>query len=326
MDLSTTYMGLRLPNPFIVSSCKLTGNITDIRKCLDSGAGAIVLKSLFEEQLIANSNKLMDQDPKYFWYPEAVDFINSHSKEYGVGQYLQLISDAKKHAVVPVIASINCVTPTTWPQFAKSLVDAGADAIELNVAIFPAEGMRSSDEIEKQYVDIVKAVREYVDVPIAVKIGPLFTNIVQMVSSLCHAGMNGVVMFNRFYRPDIDLDLETVKSPNFLSAPEEMGQPLRFISLVAPKVKCSIAGNTGVHDAAGAIKMLMVGASAVQVCSTLYKNGIGYIDTMVHDLSRWMSSKGYDHIDQFKGNIIKYQENALAFERLQFLKTVLSDY
>ena len=326
MDLSTTYMGLRLPNPFIVSSCKLTGNITDIRKCLDSGAGAIVLKSLFEEQLIANSSKLMDQDPKYFWYPEAVEYINAHSKEYGVNQYLDLISAAKKHAVVPIIASINCVTASTWPQFAKSLVNAGADGIELNIAIMPTQAMKSSDEIEKIYVDIVRAVRENVDVPIAVKLGPLFTNIIEMISNLCHAGMNGAVLFNRFYRPDIDLEYEIVKAPNFLSAPEEMGQPLRLISLLSPKVKCSIAGNTGIHDAEGAIKMLLVGASAVQVCSTLYKNGIGYLDTMIHEMGKWMESKGYNSIDDFKGNIIKYQENALAFERLQFLKSVLSDY
>lgn len=326
MDLSTTFMGLKLPNPYIISSSKLTGNITDIRKCLDYGAGAIVLKSLFEEQLVANSNKLMDQDPKYFWYPEAVEFINDHAKEFGVNQYLKLISDAKKHATVPVIASINCLTPTTWPQFAKTLVDAGADGIELNIAIFPSQTMTSSDEIEKLYVEIVKAVRENVDVPIAVKLGPLFTNIIQMTASLCQAGMNGAVLFNRFFRPDIDIEIEAVKPPNFLSAPEEMGQSLRFISLVSKRIKCDIAGNTGIHDAEGAIKMLLVGASAVQVCSTLYKNGIGYLDTLIHEMGQWMKSRGYDSIEQFKGNIVKYQENSLAFERLQFLKTVLSDY
>jgi len=319
-------MGLKLPNPFIVSSSKLTGNIDDIRKCLDYGAGAIVLKSLFEEQLFANSNRLMDQDPKYFWYPEAVEFINSHSKEFGVNQYLQLISDSKKHATVPVIASINCVTPSVWTQFAKSLVDAGADAIELNIAIFPDQSMKSSDEIERLYIDIVRAVRENIDVPIAVKIGPLFTNIIHMTSTLCQSGMNGVVLFNRFFRPDIDIDLESVKPPDFLSAPEEMGQPLRFISLLSNKIRCDIAGNTGIHDAEGAIKMLLVGAAAVQICSTLYKNGIGYLDTLIQELELWMKDHGYESIDQFKGNIVKYQENALAFERLQFLKTVLSDY
>ena len=326
MDLSTTFMGLKLPNPVIVSSSKLTGNITDIRKCLDSGAGAIVLKSLFEEQLIANSNRLMDQDPKYFWYPEAVEFINTHSKEFGLNQYLDMISQAKKHSTVPVIASINCVTPNTWPEFARSLVDAGADAIELNIAIYPTQAMTSSDEIEQLYVDIVKAVRANVDVPISVKLGPLFTNIIQMITNLCQSGMNGAVLFNRFFRPDIDIETEQVKPPNFLSAPEEMGQPLRFISLLSNRVKCDIAGNTGIHDAEGAIKMLLVGASAVQVCSTLYKNGIGYIDTMLHDLEHWMRERGYASIDQFRGNIVKYQENSLAFERLQFLKTILGDY
>ena len=326
MDLSTTFMGLKLANPFMVSSSKLTGNIEDIRKCLDNGAGAIVLKSLFEEQLIANSDRLMDQDPKYFWYPEAVEFINQHSKDFGVSQHLKLIEGARKHATVPVIASINCITPVTWPQFAKSLVDAGADALELNIAIFPEQTMESSDEIEKLYLDIVQAVRNNVKVPIAVKLGPLFTHIVQMTSKLHEAGVDGVVLFNRFYRPDIDIETEEVVPPNFISAPEEMGQPLRFISLLSNKVKCDIAGNTGIHDAEAAIKMILVGASAVQICSTLYKNGIGYLDTLIQDLELWMKSRGYDSIDQFKGNIIKYQEKALAFERLQFLKTMLSDY
>jgi dihydroorotate dehydrogenase (fumarate) len=319
-------MGLKLPNPFIVSSSKLTGNITDIRKCLDSGAGAVVMKSLFEEQLVANSDRLMDQDEKYFWYPEAVEFINSHSKEYGLNQYLDLLSETKKHAMVPVIASINCITPKTWPKFARDLVDSGADGLELNIAIFPSYEMKSSDDMEQIYIDIVKAVRQNVDVPISVKLGPLFTNMLNMILSLCQAGMNGAVLFNRFYRPDIDTEIEAVKPPEFLSAPEEMGQPLRFISLLSNKVECDLAGNTGIHDAEGAIKMLLVGASAVQVCSTLYKNGIGYLDTMINDLEFWMREKGYESIAEFRSNIIKYQENELAFERLQFLKSSLHDY
>jgi dihydroorotate dehydrogenase (fumarate) len=138
--------------------------------------------------------------------------------------------------------------------------------------------------------------------------------------------MNGAVLFNRFFRPDIDIEIEAVRPPNFLSAPEEMGQPLRFVSLLSNKVKCDLAGNTGIHDAEGAIKMLLVGASAVQVCSTLYKNGIGYLDTMIQDLEKWMRERGYSSVEEFRGRIVKYQENSLAFERLQFLKTVLSDY
>ena len=325
MDLSTTYMGLKLRNPLIVSSSRITSTIEDIKKCADYGAGAIVLKSLFEEQFLANSERLMDQDQKYFWFPEAIEFINQHSKEHGIKGYLKLIRDAKAQTNIPVIASINCVTASEWPRYSRELVDAGADGIELNVFIVPKNEKISSVEIEDLYVKVVEEVRKNVDVPIAIKIGPFFSNAFNMTSRLCQAGVNGIVVFNRFYRPDIDIDTEEISRPNYLSCPQEMGQPLRWASLFSARVKCDIAGNTGIHDGSGMIKMLLAGVSAVQVCSTLYINGLGYIDTMIGDLQKWMTWKGYEKIDDFKGKLTKHHENIAAFERVQFLKQALGE-
>lgn len=325
MDLSTTYMGLKLRNPLIVSSSRITSTIEDIKKCADYGAGAIVLKSLFEEQFLANSERLMDQDQKYFWFPEAIEFINQHSKEHGIKGYLKLIRETKAQTNIPVIASINCVTATEWPRYSRELVDAGADGIELNVFIVPKNEKISSVEIEDLYVKVVEEVRKNVDVPIAIKIGPFFSNAFNMTSRLCQAGVNGIVVFNRFYRPDIDIDTEEISRPNYLSCPQEMGQPLRWASLFSARVNCDIAGNTGIHDGSGMIKMLLAGVSAVQVCSTLYINGLGYIDTMINDLQKWMAWKGYKKIDDFKGKLTKRHENISAFERVQFLKQALGE-
>jgi dihydroorotate dehydrogenase (fumarate) len=325
MDLSTTYMGLKLRNPLIVSSSRITSTVEDIKKCADYGAGAIVLKSLFEEQFLADSNRLMDQDDKFFWYPEAIEFINQHSKEHGIKSYLKLIQGAKAQTNVPIIASINCVSSHEWPRYSRELVEAGADALELNVFIVPKNEKISSIEIEDLYVDIVREVRKNVEVPISIKIGPFFSNAFNMTDRLCQAGVNGIVVFNRFYRPDIDIDTEEVSRPNYLSCPQEMGQPLRWASLFSSRVKCDIAGNTGIHDGAGMIKMLLAGVSAVQVCSTLYINGLGYIDTMVNDLQKWMTWKGYENIAEFKGKLTKHHENIAAFERVQFLKQAFGE-
>jgi dihydroorotate dehydrogenase (fumarate) len=325
MDLSTKYMGFTLKNPIIVSSSKLTSNIEEVRKCAEYGAGAIVLRSLFEEQFLANSDRLMDMDQKYFWYPEAVEFINSHAKDHGVNEYLRLIEQSKKHTFVPIIASINCVTPLEWPRFAKSLVDAGADALELNMYLVPPNEKTTSQELEAKYLEIVREVKNNIHVPVSVKLAVFFTNILRIVTELNHAGIDAVVLFNRFFRPDIDIDTETVVKPNFISTPEEMGQPLRWVSLFSNRIKCDIAGNTGIHDATGAIKMILAGASAVQICSTLYKNGIGYIDTMLFDLEKWMKVKNYQHIGDFKGKVTRYHENLSAFERVQFIKLSLGD-
>jgi dihydroorotate dehydrogenase (fumarate) len=320
MDLKTRYMGLELKNPIIVSSSKLTSTIDNIRKCADQGAGAIVLKSLFEEQLLADAERLMDKDDKYFWYPEAVDFINQHSKDHGVKEYLALLEEAKRYTTIPIMASINCTSPNEWPKFAKTLENAGADGIELNIAIIPMVGNISSLEIEDTYIEIIREVKKQTKLPVSVKFGPLFTNPVNIVQRMDEAGADALVIFNRFYRPDINIHTETIVHNNILSAPEEMTQSLRWVSVLSDRVKCDVAANTGIHDGEGMIKQLLGGADAVQICSTLYSNGISYIDTMLQDLRNWMEARKYNSISDFKGKFARDNEHAAAFARVQFMK------
>jgi len=320
MDLSTEYMGLKLKNPIIVSSSKLTGDINNIKKCADVGAGAIVLKSLFEEQLLADSSRLMDQDMKYFWFPEAIEFINKHAKEFGLKQNLDLITKAKAYTDIPIISSINCVTSHEWPQFAKKLEDAGADGIELNIAIFPFDKYISCKEIEDQYIEIVEEVKKHVNIPVAVKLGTYFTNLMQMTHRLDEAGADGLVLFNRYYRPDIDIEEEKVVRENILSGPLEVTKSLRWVALLSDKLNCHLAAGTGIHDYTGVVKQLLAGAYAVQICSTLFNNGLSYIDTILFDLEKWMKKHKYNAVSEFRGNVCKDGTCGSKFERIQFLK------
>lgn len=312
-------MGLTLKNPIIVSSSGLTSNISSIKKCANVNAGAIVLKSLFEEQFIANSESLMDQDNKYFWFPESIEYINKHSKEFGLNQTLQLIKELKDYTDTPIIASINCVSSHEWPQFAKTLEEAGADGIELNISIFPFDKYTSSKEIEDQYITILKEVKRYVSIPVSVKLSDYFTNLVQIVNRLDENNADALVLFNRFYRPDIDIEKYTLVRDNFLSSPEEATKALRWVAMLSPKLKCQLVGATGIHDYKGVVKHLLAGASAVQLCSVLYKNGLSYIEIILDDLSRWIEKHKYESIDDFRGKICNDQNYNADLERLQFL-------
>jgi len=325
MDLSTNYMGLKLKNPIIVSSSRLTSDIKNIKKCAEKGAGAIVLKSLFEEQLLADPQKLMEQDEQYFWFPEAVDFLNSHAKEQGLNDYISLIQQAKEETSVPIIASVNCTTPDEWPKFAAKLEDAGADGLELNIAIMPFDDGITSLEIESIYGEIVSEVKKYVTLPIAIKIGPFFTNTLGLVKKLESTGADAVVIFNRFYRPDIDIDNVKVVRGDILSSPEEMTLSLRWVSVLAGRVHCDIAANTGIHDVEGVVKQLLAGASATQICSTLYKNGIKYIERLVSDLESWGKEHNYAALSQFQGKLGHDKGKAAAFERVQYMRKTLTE-
>lgn len=320
MDLSTVYMGRNIDNPVIVSSSGITGNADSIKKCADYGAGAIVLKSLFEEQIMADMKTLLDQDDMYFWYPEAMDYVSNFSKENGIKQYLELIENAKKKVRIPVIASINCVSPRIWPSFAKEIENSGADGLELNIFIPPNRIDQTGYRIEETYMDIVREVGNVVHIPIGVKVGFFFSNLYRTLFKLSNLEIDNIVMFNRYYRPDIDINKMQVLSNNIFSNPGEITMSLRWIALMAGLARCNLVAATGIHDYTGVVKQIMAGASAVQICTTLYMNGIEYISTILKDLEKWMKGKGYGNIDSFKGSITKAEENCAAFERIQFMK------
>ncbi len=321
MDLSTKYMGLSLKNPVVVSSSKLTDNIDNIRACAAAGASAVVLKSLFEEQIIAQTKAKLQRNDMYFWYPEASDFVLEISKGSGVNEYLKLISDAKKAVDVPIFASINCVSPVEWTKFAAKIEEAGADGLELNIAIFPFDRKVSSQQIEDTYITILKEVKKNTNIPVAVKIGPYFTNTMAMAYRLAEAGADGLVLFNRFYNPDVDIASMKVVSDNIFSSPEEKAIPLRWIALLsADGIPCDLAASTGIHYSIGVVKQLLAGAAVTQICTSVYQNGIAYISEIVSGLEEWMRKHNYRTIKEFKGLVNKEAENTAAFERIQYMK------
>lgn len=326
MDVSTKYMGLELKSPIIVSSSGITRKVENIKKCAGAGAGAVVLKSLYEEQILADKDRLTRQDDMYFWYQEAIDFVDSFSKEDGVNNYLQLVKDAKQSVDIPVIASINCSTPREWPAFAKEIEAAGADALELNILIPSVNYNTNSQKIEDTYFNIIENVLKEVNIPVGVKMGYFFTNLGQTILKLSNSGIKGLVLFNRFFRPDIDVENSRLTADNIYSGPEEITLALRWVSLLSGKAGCDIAGATGIHTPEGVIKHLLSGASAVQVCSTLYKNGVKYIKTMNEDLEKWMEKKNYSSIADFKGKITKDPDNSIAFERVHFMRRTTLNY
>ncbi len=323
VNLSTHYMGLELSNPLIVASSSLTQTLKGVRKCADAGAGAVVLKSLFEEQIRADVKDL----ERNLWisgHPEAIDYVRNTGLSLGPREYLNLIKEAKREVSIPVIASLNCVSPSVWTDYAKKIASAGADAIELNISIMPTEPHRSSEEIEKRYFNILKSVRHHVDIPIAVKIGPYFTSMARMATELCRRGATALVLFNRFYQLDINIDKINLVAGYHFSSPEEMSVPLRWIALLAGRIPCDIAASTGVHDGQGVIKQILAGAQAVQLCSTLYLKGIKHISTICEQIELWMKQHNFDSIEQMRGMVSqKESDRPELFERLQYIKALV---
>lgn len=321
-DLSTKYMGFELKNPIIVSSCNLVDNIEGVKKCTDAGAGAIVLKSLFEEQIDVDTKELI----KNIWlndHTEAFDYVRGMGMSLGPGDYLKLIEDVKKRVTIPVIASLNCVSAKWWVDYAKQIENTGADALELNISVMPSDPNRVSEEIEKQYYDIVEGVRRHVNIPIAVKIGPFFTSIARMARELYRRGVSALILFNRFYRLDIDVDSLKLMGGNPLSSPKEMNLSLRWIALLSGRIECDFASSTGVHNGIDAIKMILAGAKAVQICSTLYQNGVEQIGRVQKEMEDWMKGHNFKSLSDFRG-ILSQEESDKSelYERLQYIKAL----
>ena len=324
MNLTTNYMGLNLRNPIIVGSSSLTNNVKNVKKCVKNGAGAVVLKSLYEEQILADMDNLIDQDEMYLWYPEAYDYVNKISKEDGIQQYLQLIRDCKNEVSVPIIASVNCVSHSEWTKFSKELQAAGADAIELNITIFPDSEDLSCTEIGDEHLKIVKSVSKKVDIPVAAKISAYFSNLRRMAKGMSQAGAKGLVLFNRFYRPDIDIETFKMITDDTFSGPQEITMSLRWVGLLSGSVDCDFAASTGVHNSEGIVKQILAGAKAVQICSALYKNGFSYLNNVLEELDNWMRRKGFENIDEFRGFVNKDPHNSAGWERIHFMKKTMS--
>jgi len=317
IDLRTSYAGLSLDNPIIVSSSGLTDTPEKVRRLAGNGPGAIVLKSLFEEQILAESGMLTEENA----YPEALDYILFYSKSHAIGEYLNLVEQSKKTISQPVIASINCVSGSEWTGFARQIETAGADALELNMFILPVD-YDEPERMEQNYYDILQKVMVGIRIPVIAKISPYFSNLNHLVHRFYAMGVKAVVLFNRLYEPDIDINSLRMTSAGVFSTSADLRQTLRWISLVSDSNrKMDLSASTGVHDAAAVIKLLLAGATTVQVCSVLYRNGPEYIRVLLAGLEKWMIGRNFKSLGDFRGSMsYRNHDDPGTWERTQFMR------
>ena len=321
VDLSTKYLGMTLKNPIIAGSSGLTNSVQNIRDFEANGAAAVVLKSIFEEEIALEYEDILKEASAEGVNLDLFDYYDFHIKGEKLDKYTTLIAESKKSVSIPVIASINCVYSHEWTAFAKQLQTAGADALELNMFFLPSEFGRTTEEKERAYFQIIEKVKKEVTIPIALKISYYFSNLGPMIQKLSETGIDGLVLFNRFYSPDIDIDKMEVVSSNVFSAPSDLPISLRWIAIMAERVSCDLAASTGVHDGTALIKQILAGADAVQVASTVYKNGKGQIGEMLKTLEAWMEKKGFSSLSDFRGKMSQAKSsNPAAYERVQFMK------
>lgn len=319
ISTETKYAGLTLKNPLIVGSSGLTNSAKRNKEFEKAGAAAIVLKSLFEEQIDMQGDELL-QDSSNF--PEASDYVRNYVKAHQVDQYISLIKETKSVCSIPVIASINCYKSDAWAEFARQIEDAGADALELNVFFLCTELNFSFNEIINLYTSVLEKVKSKISIPIIIKLGKYFSNVPALVNTLKNNGADGVVLFNRYYQPDIDINSMQLVSGQVFSSHSDLSDTLRWTAFVSGMVPgISIASSSGIHDWEDVIKCIVAGASAVQLCSTVYTHGAGIFSQILTCIEEWMHQTKYRSLSEIKGKLsFSNAENASFYERSQFMK------
>ncbi len=317
-DLQTTFAGLKLRNPIIISSSGLTNTAVKNEKLEAAGAGAIVLKSLFEEQITIEADRL--RNPSY--YPEGSDYLVEYIRNHALSEYLELIKESKKVCTIPVIASINCYRDSEWVDFAKQIEQAGADALEINILALQTDLQYAYGSFEQRHIDILRHVKQTVSIPVIMKLGSNLTNPIALIDQLHANGAGAVVLFNRFYQPDIDIEKMEQTSGNVFSNVDDLSLSLRWVSIASSLVtKIDYAASGGIHKPEDMVKAILAGASAVEICSVIYQNTSAFIGESNRFTESWMQRKGFKHISQFKGLLnAKDIEGINVWERTQFLK------
>jgi len=336
-DLTTKYLGLTLQNPVIIGSSGITNSVDNIIKMEENNAGAVVLKSIFEEQIMHETQKLIGinndsmqpmmngykdiMQHRSYDYAEAFEYLSNFAKEHTLNDYLRFISEIKKVVKIPIIASINCAFTYDWHFFAKRIQEAGADAIELNIYVLPSDPKKTGKENEDVYLNIIQDVRQYVTIPVSIKISYYFSGLSNKLIELSKSGIAGMVLFNRPYSPDINIEEFKITADQIYSNPSEFTHTLRWVAILAGRLNCDIAAATGIHNDETVIKQLLAGANAVQITSAVYANGIQYINSIISGLENWMNKHNFKTIDDFRGKMSQAKlENPAAYERVQFMK------
>lgn len=327
VDLSTRYLGLQLSNPLVASASPLGQRIDTLRRLQDAGIAAVVLPSLFEEQIEHEEIQLhgalelgADSFAEALTYLPEMEDYDLHSDAY-----LSHLEQTKADLEIPVIGSLNGISPGGWVAHAKRIQQAGADALELNVYFIAADPDETADAVEQRYIEMVQSVRAEISIPLAVKIGPFFSSLGHMAHRLIAAGADGLVLFNRFYQPDIDLDTLTVDPSLTLSTSEELRLPLRWVAILRGRIHASIAATTGVHTGADALKLLLAGADVAMMASALLENGPEHAATVLAEVTEWMAERGYRSVDQLRGSMsLERVPNPVAFARSNYAQVITS--
>ncbi|OQC38841.1 MAG: Dihydroorotate dehydrogenase A (fumarate) [Deltaproteobacteria bacterium ADurb.Bin058] len=323
-DLTTKYMGLELSNPIVAASSGLTGTIEGVLHCAQAGVGAIVLKSIFEEQIISEVEGLYPVDHQSLAHPEAYDYIKAYGRDHAVDRYLTLIEQSKAKTKLPIIASIHCETAGAWTEFAAKVEDVGADALELNVYLPPTQLVQSAADLERVYHDVVQVVKKTVKIPVSLKVGWHFTALAGFLSTLGQK-VDALVIFNRFQRMDIDIDKVALISGSASSKESELQEILRWTSILSGRISADLAATTGIHSGVGVIKALLAGATVAQIATALYRHGFGHVSEMLNEVVDWMEAHGYNSVDEFRGILSRAKTNTPdAYERVQFMKLSVS--
>lgn len=320
IDLTISFAGLNLKSPIIIGSSGLTDSPEKVKALAERGAGAVVLKSLFEEQIMEEVNKTHASNEMDA--PELYEYVQEYTKQNSIANYLDLISESKKLVDIPVIASVNCIKDSEWVAFAKQIADAGADALELNIALLASDMQRTGQEIEQNYFNIIEKVSAEVKLPLIVKMGQYSSSLANLIQRISWTEkVAALVLFNRFYSPDFSLETLEPLSSNVLSTPAELATSLRWVTIMSPQVDIPIIASTGVHDSEGVLKQLLAGAQAVQMVSALYKKGPNYLEEVLEGVKTWMKKQNYKRIEDFRGKFHYTKSyDATVFERLQFIK------
>lgn len=321
MNTETKYLGLELKSPIVVGSCGLTSDVAKMVQMEKAGAGAVVIKSVFEEQIIHDIKRNTHMVAPTDNYGDSYEYIAQHVADDSLEKHFSMIREAKRSLTIPVIGSINCFSYENWLTYAQKFQEAGCDALELNMAILPYETTLSADDVERTFSQIINTLRKSITIPISIKVGTFFTDMAKQMQQLSWMGIQGVTMFNKNVQVDIDVESETLRNASYLSTHEEMYNTLRWVALLSKKMRCDVSASTGVYTADDVVKMLLAGATTVQVVSCLYKNGIDTLRELNDGLRGWMQRKGYENIAAFRGKLaVMPADKASVAMRTQFMK------
>ena len=321
VDTTSEYLGIKLKSPIIVGSSGLTATVDDLLRIEQHGAGAVVLKSVFEEEIIHDIKRNTTTTAPTEHYGESYEYIASHVADDSLSHRFGVIKEAVQRMTIPVIGSINCFSHENWLTYAKRFEDCGCKALELNMAILPYETSLSAEDVERTYTNIIQSIRLGVNIPISVKVSPYFTDMAKFMQRLSWLGIQGITMFNKSMQIDIDVDDMTMRSASCLSPHDMLYDTLRWVAILTNRLRCPISAVGGVYTSEDVVKLLLAGAGSVQVVSCLYKNGIEYLDILNAGLREWMNKKGYERIDQFRGIMsVPTHDKASIAMRTQFMR------